>query len=403
MKKKALSLLLAGAMVLSMAACGSSSDSTTDTDSAETAEDADAADGETSDGAVWKIGGIGPTTGAASVYGMSVQNAMALALDEINAAGGINGYQVEYDFQDDEHDAEKSVNAYNTLKDWGMQLLIGSVTSTPCIAVSEKTQEDNMFQITPSGTAVDCIKYDNAFRMCFSDPNQGVESAKYIADNGLATTVAIIYDSSDTYSSGIYEAFAQEADAQGLEIVSASAFTADSKTDFSVQVQAAKDAGAELLYLPFYYTEASLVLAECDKQGYEPVIFGVDGMDGILSVEGFDTTLANDVMYLAPFVATSEDEAVQTFVAAYEAAYGETPTQFAADSYDCAYAIKQALEEANATPDMSVSDICEAMKTAMTSITYAGVTGSEISWGEDGEPNKAPLVVQIQDGVAVEL
>ncbi len=395
--KKALSLLLAGSMALSLAACGGSADSTS------TSTDSSASASSESTGDTFKIGGIGPITGGAAIYGNAVKNGIQVAVDEINAAGGINGYQIEYDFQDDEHDAEKSVNAYNNLKDWGMQVLIGTTTSAPCIAVVEKTHEDNMFQITPSGTAVECVQYDNAYRMCFSDPTQGTESAKYIGENGMAQKVAIIYDSSDVYSTGIYEAFAAEAANQSFEIVSVEAFTADNKTDFSVQVQKAKDAGADLLFMPFYYTEASLVLAECNKQGYEPTFFGCDGMDGILGVENFDTALAEGLTFLAPFVAKSEDEQVQNFVSKYEEAYGETPNQFAADAYDCVYVVKAAIEAAGATPDMSASDLCDAMKTAMSSVTYSGVTGKEITWGEDGEPNKAPLVVKVVDGEYTEL
>ena len=395
--KKALSLLLAGSMALSLAACGGSADSTS------TSTDSSASASSESTGDTFKIGGIGPITGGAAIYGNAVKNGIQVAVDEINAAGGINGYQIEYDFQDDEHDAEKSVNAYNNLKDWGMQVLIGTTTSAPCIAVVEKTHEDNMFQITPSGTAVECVQYDNAYRMCFSDPTQGTESAKYIGENGMAQKVAIIYDSSDVYSTGIYEAFAAEAANQSFEIVSVEAFTADNKTDFSVQVQKAKDAGADLLFMPFYYTEASLVLAECNKQGYEPTFFGCDGMDGILGVENFDTALAEGLTFLAPFVAKSEDEQVQNFVSKYEEAYGETPNQFAADAYDCVYVVKAAIEAASATPDMSVSDLCDAMKTAMSSVTYSGVTGKDITWGEDGEPNKAPLVVKVVDGEYTEL
>ncbi len=395
--KKALSLLLAGSMALSLAACGGS------TDSASTATDSSSASAESTGSDTFKIGGIGPITGGAAIYGNAVKNGIQVAVDEINAAGGINGYQIDYDFQDDEHDAEKSVNAYNNLKDWGMQVLIGTTTSAPCIAVVEKTHEDNMFQITPSGTAVECVQYDNAYRMCFSDPTQGTESAKYIGENGMAQKVAIIYDSSDVYSTGIYEAFATEAANQSFEIVSVEAFTADNKTDFSVQVQKAKDAGADLLFMPFYYTEASLVLAECNKQGYEPTFFGCDGMDGILGVENFDTTLAEGLTFLAPFVAKSEDEQVQNFVSKYEEAFGETPNQFAADAYDCVYVVKAAIEEAGATPDMSVSDLCDAIKTAMSSVTYSGVTGKDITWGEDGEPSKAPLVVKVVDGEYTEL
>lgn len=405
--KKALSLLLVGAMTLSLAACGNSSKDSAATDSSTTEESTttEAADTESegNGGAAFKIGGIGPITGGTAIYGTAVQNGIQIAVDEINAAGGINGYQIEYNFQDDEGDSEKAINAYNTLKDWGMQVLVGTVTSAPCIAVSEETHKDNMFQITPSGTAVECVQYDNAYRMCFSDPTQGTESAKYIGENGLATKVAVIYDSSDVYSTGIYEAFAAEAANQPFEIVSVEAFTADSKTDFSVQVQKSKEAGADLLFMPFYYTEASLVLAECNKQGYEPIFFGCDGMDGILGVENFDVSLAEGLTFLAPFVAKSDDEMVQNFVSKYEADYGETPNQFAADAYDSVYVVKAAIEAAGATPDMSVSDLCDAMVGAMPSVTYDGVTGKSITWTADGEPSKAPLVVQVVNGEYTEL
>ena len=395
--KKVLSLVLAGSMVLSLAACGGSKETASTTDSS-AASSAEASGSDT-----FKIGATGPITGGAAIYGNAVKNGIQIAVDEINEAGGINGYQIDYNFQDDEHDAEKAVNAYNNLKDWGMQVLIGTTTSAPCIAVVEKTHADNMFQITPSGTAVECVQYDNAYRMCFSDPTQGTESAKYIGENGMAQKVAVIYDSSDVYSTGIYEAFAAEAENQPFDIVSVEAFTADAKTDFSVQVQKSKDAGADLLFMPFYYTEASLVLAECNKQGYEPTFFGCDGMDGILGVENFDTALAEGLTFLAPFVAKSEDEQVQSFVSKYEAAYSETPNQFAADAYDCVYVVKAAIEAAGATPDMSVSDLCDAMKEAMASVSYSGITGKDITWGEDGEPNKAPLVVKVVDGEYTEL
>lgn len=348
------------------------------------------------DGDAFKVGGIGPVTGGAAVYGQAVKNATELAVNEINALGGV---QFEFQFEDDEHDAEKSVNAYNTLKDWGMQMLLGTVTSAPCIAVAAETANDNMFQLTPSGSAVECVANPNAFRVCFSDPNQGAASAQYIGENKLATKIGVIYDSSDVYSSGIYEKFAEEAANQGLEIVSAEAFTADNKTDFSVQLQKAKDAGAELVFLPIYYTEASLILTQANSMGFAPKFFGCDGLDGLLNVEGFDTSLAEGVMLLTPFAADAEDEATQKFVTAYKDAFnGDTPNQFAADTYDGMYIIKTAAEKAEITPDMSVSDICDAMKTAMTEITYDGLTGSGMTWSADGEPNKAPKAVVISDG-----
>lgn len=391
--KKLVSLALAAMLALSVAACGSS-----DTAGEQTTGSTDAAGTEAAEGGVLKIGGIGPISGDAAIYGQAVMNAAQMATDEINAAGGVNGMQIEFKFEDDESDAEKSVNAYNTLKDWGMQMLMGTVTSTPCTAVVAKTAEDNMFQLTPSGSAVQSIAQPNAFRVCFSDPNQGLASAQYIGENQLATKVAVIYNRSDVYSSGIYEKFAQEAANQGIDIVAVGEFTADNKTDFSVQLGKAKEAGAELVFLPIYYTEASTILAQAKSMSYDPIFFGCDGLDGILTMENFDASLAEDVMLLTPFAADAEDEKTQSFVAAYEAAYGDTPNQFAADAYDAMYIIKAAAEQAGITADMSVSDMCEAMKTAMTEITVDGLTGNGITWDADGEPTKEPKAVKIVDG-----
>ena len=383
---KLMALCLALLMVCaSFAACSNSGSNGSDSDAS------------AAEGAI-KIGGIGPITGPAAAYGQGVKNAAELAVEEINAKGGT---QLAFNFQDDEHDAEKAVNAYNNLKDWGMQILMGTVTSTPCIAVAENAKDDNMFLLTPSGTSVDCVKYDNAFRMCFSDPNQGVESAKYIANNNLAKKVAVIYDSSDPYSSGIYDAFKAEAENQGLELVAAEAFTSDSKTDFSVQIQKIQKAGAELVFLPIYYTEASLILTQCNKVGFSPIFFGADGLDGLLDkVENFDVSLAEGAMFLTPFSATSTDEKTKAFVDAYKAKFDDTPNQFAADAYDAIYVIYDCIEKQGITADMSTSDICEALKTAMTSITFEGITATStgITWSADGEPNKDPLVVKIVNG-----
>ena len=398
MKKRFLSLGLAMAMAASLTACGSSSSTTETTAAAADATTAAAGEGTAASGEVFKIGGIGPVTGAAAVYGLAVKNGAQIAVDEINADGGINGYQIDFQFQDDEHDAEKSVNAYNTLKDWGMQMLMGTVTSAPCVAVADKTMADNMFQITPSGSSVECAQNPNVFRVCFSDPDQGAASATYIAENKLADKIAVIYDSSDVYSSGIYEKFASEAANHGLDIVAAEAFTADSNKDFSTQLQKAKDAGADLVFLPIYYTEASLILNQANTMGYAPKFFGCDGMDGILQVDNFDTKLAEGLMLLTPFAADADDELTQKFVTAYKEKYGETPIQFAADAYDAIYAIKAAAEEAGITPETSASDTCDKMKEAMLKITVNGLTGENMTWTEDGEPHKAPKAVKVVDG-----
>ena len=384
--KKFISVMLVAAMaVTALTGCGSNSGSSSK-------KDADK----------YYIGGIGPTTGATAIYGTAVKNGAQIAVDEINAAGGINGKQIEYRFEDDQNDAEKAVNAYNTLKDWGMQMLVGTTTTAPCIAVAGKTASDNVFQITPSASSPDVLSSGNGnvFQVCFTDPNQGVASAQYIAENKLATKIGIIYDSSDVYSSGIEEKFEAEAKTQGLNIVSKAAFTADSKTDFGTQLQKAKEAGADLLFLPIYYQEASIILKQADTMGYKPKFFGVDGMDGILTVENFDTKLAEDVMLLTPFAADAKDKTVQNFVKTYKEKYKDTPNQFAADSYDAVYALKAAIEESKATTDMSASDMCDALKGAMTKIKMQGLTGGKdgLTWNESGEVTKSPKAVIIKNG-----
>ena len=384
--KKFISVMLVAAMaVTALTGCGSNSGSSSK-------KDADK----------YYIGGIGPTTGATAIYGTAVKNGAQIAVDEINAAGGINGKQIEYRFEDDQNDAEKAVNAYNTLKDWGMQMLVGTTTTAPCIAVAGKTASDNVFQITPSASSPDVLSSGNGnvFQVCFTDPNQGVASAQYIAENKLATKIGIIYDSSDVYSSGIEEKFEAEAKTQGLNIVSKAAFTADSKIDFGTQLQKAKDAGADLLFLPIYYQEASIILKQADTMGYKPKFFGVDGMDGILTVENFDTKLAEDVMLLTPFAADAKDKTVQNFVKTYKEKYEDTPNQFAADSYDAVYALKAAIEESKATTDMSASDMCDALKGAMTKIKMQGLTGGKdgLTWNESGEVTKSPKAVIIKNG-----
>lgn len=407
--KKVMSLVLVAAM-FALAGCSSSNGSAGAGSSASSDADAgSAASGETgteagasqaaSDGAVFKIGAIGPATGGAAVYGLAVWNGADLAVKEINAAGGINGTLIEYNFQDDECDNEKSVNAYNTLKDWGMQMLVGTTTSGCCIAVAAESSNDNMFQLTPSGSSVDILNNnDNVYQVCFTDPNQGIGAASYIGENAVAQKVAVIYDSSDVYSSGIYEKFVQESANQSFEIVSAEAFTADNKTDFSVQLQKAKDAGAELVFLPIYYTEASLILTQANAMDFAPKFFGCDGLDGILNVENFETALAEGVMLLTPFAADAQDDATKSFVSAYVDAYGETPNQFAADAYDAVYILKAAIEKSGATPDESVSDICEKLKGAMGEITVDGLTGEAMSWDADGAVNKAPKAMEIVNG-----
>ena len=397
--KKQISFALAMLMALSLAACGGNTKS-----SNETSGDASEAAGEKkadASGKVWKIGAQGPLTGGAAVYGNAVVNGAEIAVNEINANGGINGYQIEYKKADDEHDQEKAINAYNSVKDWGMQFLVGPTTSAPAIAVGTESEPDNMFILSPSGSALEVTAPKNVFRVCFSDPAQGAKSAQYIGSHKLGTKIGIIYDSSDVYSTGVHDSFKEEAPKQGLEIVADEQFTADSNKDFSTQLQKMKDSGADLVFLPFYYTEAALVLTQANTMGYKPTFFGCDGMDGILNVENFDTKLADGLMLLTPFAADAKDDLTVNFVKNYKEKYKDTPIQFAADAYDAVYAIKAAAEKANLTPDQSVSDLGDAMEKAMTEITLDGLTGSGMKWDASGDVDKEPKAVIIKDGAYV--
>ena len=395
--KKILAVMLALVMVLSFAAC-------TKTPSTETESKADASNAGSNNSfaneGTLKIGSIGPLTGDAVVYGNAVKYGAELAVKEINAAGGINGYEVEFKMEDDVHDAEKSVNAYGALKDWGMKMLMGTVTSVPCTAVSNEAAADNMFLLTPSGSAVECLQAgDTLFRVCFSDPNQGIASADYIANNNVAKKVGIIFNSSDVYSTGIKDKFVEEAAVKSLEIVATEAFTNDSATDFTAQLTNLKDAGAELVFLPIYAAPASLILQQANTMSFAPIFFGCDGLDGILSVENFDATLAEGVMLLTPFVANATDAATVNFVNGFKSIAEEKYlNQFAADAYDAIYAIKAAAEKANVTPDLEVAAIGDAMKVAMTEVSIDGVTGSGITWSANGEPSKEPKAVKITNG-----
>ena len=377
--KKVISLVMVMALVMClMAGCGSNTESATTATEAP-ADTETAADTETeapAEGGSFYIGGIGPITGDNAIYGLAVMNGAQIAVDEINAAGGINGYTVEYKFEDDVADGETAVNAYNNLMDWGMQVLVGPTTTGSAISVSAKVYEERVFALTPSASSPDVTAgKDNMFQLCFTDPNQGSGSAVYMGANMPEAKVAVIYRNDDAYSQGIRDTFVAEAANQA--------------------------AGADTVFLPIYYQPASVIMAQANAMGYAPTFFGVDGMDGILTLDGFDTSLAEGVMVLTPFSATAEDELTQNFVAEYNERYGETPNQFAADGYDCVYAIKQAMENAGCTPDMSAEEICDAMVEQFTSMSFSGLTGTDMTWSTAGEVSKMPVAVVIENGVYV--
>ena len=387
--KKLLVVLLTAMCLLSLSACGGQSSS-----------------GANDDGTITiKLGGSGPLSGDAKAYGIAVRNAAMLAVEEINNSD--SKIKFEFNMQDDEHDAEKAVSAYSVLYDWGMQVSLFTVTSGPGAAVAKNYDEDRIFALTPSGSSTDLIYTDSQnfkgnFQMCFTDPNQGVASADYIAENFKDAKVGIIYTSDDVYSVGIYEKFLSEAKEKGVNVVyKDGAFTSESATDFSTQLTSAKLAGADLLFMPIYYQPASNILDQASDMGYAPAFFGVDGMDGILELEGFNTSLAEGVYLLTPFSATSTDDLTVHFVEAYKNKYSEVPNQFAADGYDCVYAIHQALENIGVDENYDYDNIYDDMIEQFTSMTFNGLTGKSMTWSENGEIKKAPEAFVIKDGVYV--
>ena len=388
MKKKLLSLVMAAAMVLGLAACGSSADT------------ADTGSDNSASGTTFKIGTIGPLTGENAIYGLAVANGAKIAVEEINASD--SSIKFELQSQDDVADGETSVNAYNKLMDWGMQLLAGPTTTGAAQAVSAVANTDRTFMLTPSASSTDVIDgKDNVFQVCFNDPNQGTGSADYMAENMPDAKIAIIYRNDDAYSQGIHDTFVTEAAAKGLNVVYEGTFTKDTATDFSVQLTGAQSAGADLVFLPIYYQPASVILNQANAMGYAPTFFGVDGMDGILTMEGFDTSLAEGVMLLTPFSPDAQDERTQNFVKSYQEAFGDTPNQFAADAYDAVYILKAALEAAECTPDMSSTDICEAVVAVMPTLSVDGLTGAGMTWDASGAVSKDPMAVVIENGTYV--
>ena len=381
--KKVFALVMAAAMVVAMfAGCGSS---------------APAADAN-----VIKIGMTGPLTGDAAVYGKAVQGGIEIAVAEINEAAGENDLKLDFQAQDDEADGEKAVSAYNVLKDWGMQVFIGTVTSGACNAVAPETVNDKMFLLTPSASAMEVATAgDTTFQMCFTDPNQGASAAEVMAKNWADAKIAVIYDSSDDYSAGLYDGFMKKAKELNLNVVLETSFTKDTKSDLSTQVTQCKDAEADLVFMPFYYQEASQVLNIASKMGYAPQYFGCDGMDGILTLENFDKSLAEGLALMTPFDANAEDQNTKDFVAKFTEKYGEIPNQFAADAYDCVYAVYDALTAAGCKGTDSYTDICAALIAQFSSMTFDGLTGKGMTWDAEGMISKAPAAVVITNGIYV--
>ena len=353
--------------------------------------------GSAADGKTFKIGVIGPLTGAAATYGVSAEKGAKLAAKDFST----KDLKLSLKSEDDVADGEKAINAFNTLCDWGMQALVGPTTTGASVAVAAECGNDpKTFMITPSASSEDVTKgKDCVFQVCFTDPNQGVNAAKFLAQKYANEKFVLFYNSGDAYSSGIADSFKAQAAKSKLEIVDEETFKDDSATSFTNQLTKAKQAGATMIFAPIYYTPASVLLKNAKDMGYDVKMMGCDGMDGILGVEGFDTSLAEGLLLMTPF--SADDEKNADFVNAYKDKYGETPDQFAADAYDGVHAVVEALKEAGLGADADPTEVAEKLPEAMRNITVDGLTG-KLSWNDKGQVQKDPTAYVITDGKYVQ-
>ncbi len=331
------------------------------------------------------IGTTGPLTGDNASYGTSVKNGASLAIEEINAAGGLNGVKFKFDMKDDKATVADATTGYNALLEAGMQISLGSVTTDSCDAFGAMAVEDNLFFITPSASAAKVIDgRDNGFRVCFGDPDQGTLAADYLVKN--YKNIGVIYNTSDTYSMGIFEAFEAQMTKNNGNYKEAT-FDTENNKDFSTQIEQLKD--CDVIFLPMYYQEGSLICKAATAKGCKADLIGSDGFDGIADLID-EKTVTNKVMYITPFDAESTDATVSAFVNSYKAKYGETPDQFAADGYDAVYAIYNAMKAAGVN-DVTInpSDLCEMVKTAITADDFSltGATGT-MTWDASGACQK---------------
>ena len=353
----------------------------------------------TAENTTYKIGSTGPLTGDAASYGQSVQNGAQLAIDEINAKGGLNGVLFTFEMKNDEATAEKATTHFASLFEAGMQVSIGSVTSGSCKAFAEAAKEENVLFMTPSASAADVIAVgDHGFRVCFGDPQQGEIAAEELSKT--YSKIGVIYDTSDTYSSGLYEAFVAKMGAlnkvKDTDYVVTS-FNKENNKDFSTQVSTLKAAGCDVLFLPFYYTEAGLVAKKAAAEGYNVPIFGCDGLDGI--ADQLDSSVTAQISYITPFDVNSEDAAIKSFVDAYKAKYNALPDQFAADGYDAVMILYEAMKAANVNNvTISASELTELLKPILTGGTfkYSGVTGVNMTWTAEGSCVKEANIVVLE-------
>ena len=347
-------------------------------------------EGQTSNADTVKIGGLAPLTGNLSIYGIATDNGVKMAIDEINAAGGVLGKQIEYIVYDEKGDATEAVNAYNKLiQSDQIDALIGDVTSNPSIAVAQQAAKDGIPMISATGTAADITKAgENVFRVCFIDPYQGETMADYAYKKLGAKTAAILYNASDDYSVGLTDAFVSTADKLGLQIVAKESY-AKGDVDFKSQLTKIAGQNPDVLFIPVYYEDVALIVQQAKSAGISAQLLGADGWDGVLDkVE--DKSVLEGAMYCCGFSLQSQDAKVQEFIQKYTDKYGEAPKGFSAQGYDAAYLLVQAIEEAGSTDKAAVVE-------AMKNIQFDGVTG-HIIFDEERNPIKGVMINKLTNG-----
>ncbi len=332
------------------------------------------------------LGVSGPLTGAAAVYGVAVKNSAQMAVDEINAAGGIDGVKIKLVVTDDVHDATKVAANYASMLEGGMQFSLGTVTTAPGLEFSKLSNEDNVFFLTPSASGDKIPEFANGYQMCFADGNQGKVAAEYVNSLGL-TEIGVFFKSDDPYSKGIYDQFKTvvNSDIKITETV----FTGDA-SDFSAQINTLKD--CKFIFMPIYYQPASVFMNQAKSIiAADAVYYGCDGFDGLAGQFEDFSVIPQEVSMLSHFDSNAKEGAAADFVRKYTEKYGaDTLNQFGASAYDCVYALVGAIKAAKAAGKdvpvtISASDLCEILKEQFNGgYTYSGVTGTDISWSADG-------------------
>lgn len=348
------------------------------------------------------IGFSGPLTGGAAVYGTAVKNAAQMAVDEINAAGGLNGVKFKLVATDDQHDATKVSTNYASMLEQGMQVSLGTVTTGPGLEFTSLSKEDNVFFLTPSASGDEIPKNDNGFQMCFADGNQGGVAADYVNENYKNQTIGVFYKSDDAYSNGIFKQFKDNLDKSITTVETV--FTDANATDFSAQISTLKD--CKFIFMPIYYTPASVFMTQAkDQMAANAIYYGCDGFDGIESADGFKINeIPQEITMLSHFNSKAESGEAAKFVKKYTEKYGaDTLNQFGASAYDCVYAIfnamKEAIEEGKEIPaTISASDLCDILKEKFTDgFEYSGVTGDDITWESNGYVKKGAVKYVIKE------